>query len=324
MSTALEDGGTAVMDEGTAEAAPATTHATTHATTRAPKEKPAAAEPTFDRATLERLRVAEAAARTLEALDEGRSWTELDPAIAAHLLAHADRLRAHLSGLQDDRAVRASEPTRLMLRRLERRLEIAMEALTETAKEAASGGAALFFGDFTVPEPSDAERTDKAAKPAVAPAAPTAKQLTRTERRETSRRHGRILAYVGAGMAAVILSAVWVAVASVQEKTRPGTPPKIEFTPQAYLTDLRIFLPAVSTSLRGSDISVVVAKDWLLRPPQLRTQDAAAAHVFLMNRNVKRMLLQWEDGAIIATFEPQGSQWYEAAGSTAPGAPPAK
>src|SRR5688572_23321408 len=119
MSTAREESSSAVMEGAPAEGdARAIQPAAQDA--RAPRTKAPAPEPTFDRATSERLRVAEAAARTLEALDEGRAWIELDPAIASHLLAHAERLRGHLARLQDDRAVRASEPTRLMLRRLER------------------------------------------------------------------------------------------------------------------------------------------------------------------------------------------------------------
>src|SRR5687768_15549046 len=83
----------------------------------------------FDRSTHHRLTVAGQVADTLESLSDSRAWDRLDPAIQLHLLSQAQAYRDHVAQLGSQRAVRGVEDAALRLKRLERRLEIAVDQL---------------------------------------------------------------------------------------------------------------------------------------------------------------------------------------------------
>jgi hypothetical protein len=279
----------------------------------------------FDRVSRQRLLVAQSAADTIERLSETGAWERLEPALAGHLIGQARRLSSYVTGLTQARPVRASEPALLLLRRLERRLQIAAELVEDEEerrdKEAAGG---LFLGDFTENEPSGDDVTlprqsaAKAGKPgksakglSAAAAAGKRAWASKAERVAALRQSKRVMTYIGVAFAAVIVSAGYRMIATVQERPVRLVAPPVQFQPATYLSDVQIFLPATFTAQMGLDMTVVVSKEWLLRPIEKRVDDAAGAATFLLNRNVRKVRFQWEDGTPIVQFDQGVADWFD-------------
>lgn len=279
----------------------------------------------FDRVSRQRLLVAQSSADTIERLSETGAWERLEPALAAHLIGQARRLSMYVTGLTQARPVRASEPALLLLRRLERRLQIAAELVEDEEerkdKEAAGG---LFLGDFTENEPAAdditlprhaAAKAGRAGKTggrlAAARAAGKRTWATKAERIAALRQSKRVMTYVGVAFAAVIASVGYRVLTTMQERTVRVVAPPVQFQPGTYLSDVQIFLPATFTAQMGLDMTVVVSKDWLLRPQEKRAEDAAGAATFLLNRNVRKVRFQWEDGTPIVQFDQGVASWFD-------------
>jgi hypothetical protein len=278
----------------------------------------------FDRITRQRLLVAQAAADTIERLSENGAWERLEPAIAQHLMSQARLLVEHVDGLSRARPVRASEPALLLLRRLQRRLEIAAELVAdEDERRAAAGPGGLFLGDFTEAEPEVRERTGQPGQKPGTKASPkasgaksvakvaTAAWRSKTEKLATLRQSRRIVTYVGGGFLVVVASLGFRLVSTLQEHPTQPIPPPVAFEAGAYLHDLQIFVPATFTAQLGSEVSVVVSKDWLLAPADKRREDIAGAAVFLQNRNIRKARFQWEDGTPIVQYDEGVARWFD-------------
>ena len=275
----------------------------------------------FDRVSRQRLLVAQSAADTIEQLGETGAWDRLEPVLAEHLLIQARRLEGYVTTLTEARPVRSSEPALLLLRRLQRRLSIAVELVEDEAQKAAAatpGG--LFLGDFTQVEvgpTGDQPRTKKDSKgkagkaEAKAKSAGATKWATKAERLAVMRQSKRVMTYLGVAALAVAGSLALRAVTTIQEHPVKATPPPVAFTPNEYLKESQGFLPATATAFMGNDLTVIVSKEWLLHAYEQRITDANGLSVFLMNRNVRRLRLQWEDGRPIVQFDNGTPTWFD-------------
>lgn len=273
----------------------------------------------FDRVSRQRLLVAQSAADTIEQLAESGAWERLEPSIAEHLLIQARRLGGYVTTLTEARPVRASDPALLLLRRLERRLAIAVELVEdEAAKTEGMVAGGLFLGDFTETPAPEGDRVrpkqgkekaarSEAAKSAVAPRKWTTKAQRLAEMRQTR----RVMTYIGVMVVAVMGSLAYRAVTAAQERPVRNVPPPVIFTPNEYLKDAQGFLPATSTAHQGNDLSVIVSQEWLLRTYERRATDANGLATYLLNRNVRRVSLQWEDGRPIVQFENGAPTWFD-------------
>lgn len=273
----------------------------------------------FDRATRQRLLVAEAVADTLESLSECRAWDRLDSSIQAHLLAQARRLEEHVGQLGKQRVVRSVEDAALRLKRLERRLEIAVDHLAPP-EDTGKHPAGLFLGDFTEAEVLDdgaATRTNaprresRTARAKAAPGAGPKKALTRAEKKAAQASSRRVTAYIVVGLALTAAAVGWNIYATQEQSRHFSRPPTAGFKMDEYLDEVRVFVPASATTMRERDIRIVVSKEWLLRPESQRRTDAEGAHVWLSNRNVNGMLLTWDDGTPLALYKNGQGTWYE-------------
>lgn len=287
----------------------------------------------FDKATRQRLLVAEALADALESMSDDRAWDRLDQAIQSHLLAQARSLQDHVEGLGSQRAVRAVEETALRLKRLERRLEIVIEEL-QPPKDGRRTQGGMFLGDFTEAEPgTTAAPGDRAKKKAKAPEKKQGagaaikggvhRIRTRAERMASKTLHRRVTAYILAGGVIAAAAVLWNAKESFSEQRHISKPPSAAFKMNEYLKEVQTFLPATSTILRDRDIRIVLSKEWLLRPENRRRQDAEGAHVWLANRNVTGLLLTWDDGTPLARFDGDNAVWFDMTqpGKQLPGSP---
>lgn len=277
----------------------------------------------FDKATRHRLVVAEAVADTLETLSDSRAWDRLDPAIQQHLLAQARRLEEHVTSLGSQRVVRSVEDAALRLKRLERRLEIAVDHLAPPeSKGKAPGG--LFLGDFTEAELSGEEpaegRKKKAgrkesvrAKAGAALNAGVARFKTKAEKAAAKASARRMTAYVLFGAVLTAAAVAWNLKETFAESRMVSRPPTAGFKMNQHLGDIRVFVPATTTVLKDRDMRVAVSKEWLLRSEEQRRQDAEGAHVWLSNRNINGLMLAWEDGTPLAMFKDGKATWFSMA-----------
>ena len=272
----------------------------------------------FDRVSRQRLLVAQSAADTIEHLSETGAWERLEPVLAEHLLIQARRLEGYVTTLTEARPVRSSEPALLLLRRLQRRLSIAVELVEDEAQkalDAVPGG--LFLGDFTEVEVAPAgdrprPKKDKNGKTQAAPkGAGAPKWATKAEKVAALRQSKRVMTYVGVAAAALVGSFAWRMLTTIQEHPVRHVPPPLAFTPNEYLKDSQGFLPATATALMGNDLTVIVSKEWLLHSYEQRITDANGLSVFLMNRNVRRLRIQWEDGRPIVQFDNGTPTWFD-------------
>ena len=289
----------------------------------------------FDRATRQRLLVAEQVADTLESFADSRAWDRLDAAVQSHLLAHARALQDHVAHLGSQRVVRGVEDAALRLKRLERRLEIAVDQLAPPAEgKRASGG--LFLGDFTEAELLDdgtgaapakgrrpAKKESQRAKAAAAIGAGVRRFRTRAERSASKASSRRITIYIVSGLLVTAAAVLWNFKESYSEVRHTSRPPSAGFQMNQHLTEMRAFMPATTTVLRERSLRVVVSKDWLLRSEPQRRTDAAGAHVWLSNRNVNQLMITWDDGTPVARFMDGKATWYDlsAPGTKLPAAP---
>jgi len=287
----------------------------------APRAAKAAADPTFDRPTTLRISLGEELADTLDALVESKAWDRLDPAIGAHLLSQAERLRDNVARLQDERPVKRCETVALRLRRLERRLGVSVEHLGETdARKKKRAG--FFLGDFTEPEAEGAPRRAAEGAPEAAPKkAKKGKRVaaaeavrgfkTRAERLAARAMHRRVGVYAGIGAVVACLAMGWNLSETVQQRHAGSRPPTTGIVPMAYFKEMQGFMPVVQTSERDRMLFVVVTKDWLLRTYDQRKRDAESAHVWLLNRNVPRMMIAFDDGLAVVKFDNGVGQWFD-------------
>ena len=295
----------------TASLAGRASEATTSDVIASPEELP------FDRVSRQRLLVAQTAADTIERLVETGAWERLEPAIAEHLIILARRLEGYVVTLAQARPVRSSEPALLLLRRLERRLSIVVDVVEgEAEKSSRMVGGSLFLGDFTEVALDRSPTTGRSRtetgkkKGAKAEAAGSRKWASRAEKVAAVRQSKRVMMYIGVAAVAVVGSLAWRAITTLQEHPVRQTPPPVSFTPNEYLKDVQGFVPATATAYQGNDLSVVVTKEWLLRTIDRRVTDANGLATFLMNRNVRRLRLQWEDGRGIVQFENGTPTWF--------------
>ena len=304
----------AMDSAGGASPAPAAEAAMHDEAPQQPPEATSLEQLPFDRATRQRMLVARACADTLEALAESRAWEGLDPALAAHVLAQSCALRDYVARLGTARVVRASEPALLMLRRLERRLDVATEHVAPDRVAGKTAPAGLFMGDFTeadpVEKPAGARTAGGRKSRAVARA--RGSKLSRRERLQALASTRRIGTYVLGGLALIVASLAWRMAATINERPLvASSQPRTAFEPNEYLSDLQIFLPATFTAKRGSDMTVVVGQGWLARGWAQRQQDAAGASVYLLNRNVRRLLIRLEDGTSVVRFDEGVATWFD-------------
>lgn len=297
----------------TASLAGRVSEATTSDVIASPEELP------FDRVSRQRLLVAQSAADTIERLVETGAWERLEPAVAEHLIILARRLEGYVVTLAQARPVRSSEPALLLLRRLERRLGIVVDVVEgEAEKSSRMVGGGLFLGDFTeialdrspTAGRSKTETGKKKGAKAEAKAAGSRQWASKAEKVAAVRQSRRVMMYIGVAAVAVVGSVAWRAVTTLQEHPVRQTPPPVSFTPNEYLKDVQGFVPATATAYQGNDLSVVVTKEWLLRTIDRRVTDANGLATFLMNRNVRRLRLQWEDGRGIVQFENGTPTWF--------------
>ena len=284
----------------------------------------------FDRATRQRLLVAEQVADTLESLSDSRAWDRLDSAVQSHLLTHARALQDHVAHLGSQRVVRGVEHAALRLKRLERRLEIAVDQLAPPADgKRAPGG--LFLGDFTEAEllddgtgtgtgsgetskkPKKGKKESKRAKAAAALGAGVKRFKSRAERAASKAVSRRITLYIVAGLIVTGGAVIWNLKESFSEARHVSRPPSTGFQMDQHLKEVRVFLPATTTVLRDRSIRVVVSKEWLLRTEAQRRTDAAGAHVWLSNRNINQLMITWDDGTPLARYQDGQATWYDPA-----------
>ncbi len=283
----------------------------------------------FDGATRARLDLAGRLADTLEDFAASKCWDRLDPSLQRHLVAQARLLHEHARNLGSLRVVRAVEDVTLELKRLERRLDIAVDEL-DPADAERRGPGGLFLGDFTEME-ADAGATmpgTSAGRRKIKARAPSALRTTvhrirssaeRSAARASSRRIGL---YITATMVLCLAAGIWNAKETIAQRREFVKPPANAFQVNQYLTDMQIFMPATFTAVRDRNMRVVVSKDWLLRSESQRQTDAASAHVWLANRNIPSMLLTWDDGSPLARYENGQGVWFSAqdlAGARGPG-----
>jgi hypothetical protein len=281
----------------------------------------APSEPTFDRPTTLRIVLGEELAETLDGLVETNAWDRLDPAIGAHLLAQAERLRENVARLQDERPVRRCETVALRLRRLERRLGVSVEHLGEVdAKKRTRAG--FFLGDFTEPEAEGApRRARQEGSPEAAPKAKKGRRAaaaeavrgfkTRAERLAAHAMQRRVAMYAGIGAIVACVAMGWNLMETVQVRQAGSRPPSTGIQPMVYFKEMQAFMPVVQTSERDRMLFVVVSKDWLLRSYDQRKRDAESAHVWLMNRNVPKLMIAFDDGMGVAKFDNGVGQWFD-------------
>ena len=74
---------------------------------------------------------------------------------------------------------------------------------------------------------------------------------------------------------------------------------------------LTIAWSLLGQSPEGLFLGVIVSKDWLLRPYEKRVEDAGGASVFLLNRNVRKVRFQWDDGTPIVQFDQGVANWFD-------------
>ena len=264
----------------------------------------------LDAVTRQRLEVAACAVDTLEELADSGAWERLDEALAEHLVQHALRLCGFLERVRHLPSVKACEQEMLAIRRVERRLEVALDLLLEDERETTEslpggkpkrgkgGGDANFLGDFTEASLTADEREQvrerrlerKAAKRLLSPGAK------------------RIVAYMAACFVLVISSAVLVSLGVLQGQPESATapPPREPMKVNKYLQDVRVFLPAKLVMVQGNTAVVMVEREWLLKTPSERQVDADGAHVYLSNRNITALELLWVDGGLIARATKEG------------------
>lgn len=267
-------------------------------TSSTPEQSPATQPVAWDVVTRQRLGVAEVAADTVESLTEGCAWSQLDPVIAQHLLAHAARLAAFLADLRTSRALAAAGvEERLAMHRLERRLEGGVElvrprdvVVDRPASSGVVGRRVPFHGDFTVATGRRPRR----------PAVPLRSRPARARARSLRGALRRAAPVLAIGAAVVALSLV------LRFASAPSEPAAARIAvhrQDAYLAELRGFMPAVRSSVRGDAATVVVDPAWLDRPEGRRRTDAEGAHAFLSSRGVTRMVVQLRSGQVACAYE---------------------
>jgi hypothetical protein len=263
--------------------------------------------PVLDAVTRQRLAVASCAADTLESLADSGAWERLDPTLVAHLAEHARRLGGFLERVRRLPSVRACEQEMLGVRRLERRLEVALDLLIEEEKDETSetrpagrrkprGEDELFLGDFTDQQLSDDQREQVRER----------RRRKKQARRLLSPRAKRLVLYVAAGAAVTAASIFAVALGALQgtpEAANAKPPVREPMQLNPYLEDLQVFLPARLVMVQDGTAVVMVSREWLLKSSAQRQVDADGAHVFLENRAIPRIELLWEDGGLIARGE---------------------
>lgn len=291
----------------------------------------------LDAVTRERLAVAESAARFLEELADSGALGRLDPAVAEHLFAHARRLTAWLSFARMSPTVRADEDAVLALRRLERRLEVALEILDEQGAEDQRAGGSLFYGDFTGRGHRVGEDGTEVTEPGRGRSAARGKKGRRGKGSARGRRGSRIrearrlteeLTHRVLRLGGLLLLGAVIAIGAVAfnkvdgatRRVRKGAPP-MTFERNTHLEDMKVFFPAVMTVEADQTLSVLVDRAWLLTSVGQRQEDAAAAHVWLLNRNVTGLILRWSDGTMIGSFEDGKMAWHETLGDGGEQAP---
>lgn len=264
----------------------------------------------LDAVTHQRLEVAACAVDTLEALADTGAWDRLDPALADHLVQHARRLGGFLERVRHLPGVRACEQEMLAVRRVERRLEVALDLLVEDERAANTPNRSgrvktgsrrtdeQFLGDFS-------EKTlTKEQRQAVR----ERRMKRKAAKKLLTPRGKRILMYSIVCVAMTVSSAVLVALGAMQGggKSVASAPVSEPMTRNQYLEDVRVFLPAKMVMVQGNGATVMVRREWLLKTPDQRQVDADGAHVFLSNRAITGLELLWEDGGLIGRAEKGG------------------